>query len=333
MSSPHYPSLFQINTRVRLSELSATLGRAATLDDITDAELDQLARDGFDLVWLLGVWQTGEAARRVSMTHPDWLADYHRVLPDFRDADVTGSPFAIRDYHVHADFGGDEALAGLRERLRARGLRLVLDFVPNHVAPDHAWLDEHPEYLHHRERGTAGGGTAQLPEIHNGQRATHSCLRPRPVLRRVARHTAAELRECRAAGCPARRAAADRAPMRRRPLRHGDAGAARRLPANVGDFGGALLAPGDGGSSGDVPRFLFMAEVYWDLEWTLIQQGFDYAYDKRLYDRLEHGGAGPVRGHLKAGLDSRTTSHDSSRTMTSRVRPRRLAPPPTVPRR
>jgi len=48
---------------------------------------------------------------------------------------------------------------------------------------------------------------------------------------------------------------------------------------------------------------MFMAEVYWDLEWTLLQQGFDYAYDKRLYDRLEHGAAAAVRGHLMAGLD------------------------------
>jgi hypothetical protein len=52
-----------------------------------------------------------------------------------------------------------------------------------------------------------------------------------------------------------------------------------------------------------VPGFLFMAEVYWDLEWTLQQQGFDFTYDKRLYDRLEHRTAGPVREHLFAGLD------------------------------
>ena len=52
-----------------------------------------------------------------------------------------------------------------------------------------------------------------------------------------------------------------------------------------------------------VPGFLFLAEVYWDLEWTLQQQGFDYTYDKRLYDRLEHGHARPVREHLFAGLD------------------------------
>ena len=46
-----------------------------------------------------------------------------------------------------------------------------------------------------------------------------------------------------------------------------------------------------------------MAEVYWDLEWTMQAQGFDYAYDKRLYDRLRDGHARPVREHLLAGLD------------------------------
>ena len=51
------------------------------------------------------------------------------------------------------------------------------------------------------------------------------------------------------------------------------------------------------------PEFLFMAEVYWDLEWTMQQQGFDYAYDKRLYDRLREGHPQAVRGHLLAGLD------------------------------
>ena len=52
-----------------------------------------------------------------------------------------------------------------------------------------------------------------------------------------------------------------------------------------------------------IPGFTFMAEVYWDLEWTLQQQGFDYAYDKRLYDRLREGHARPVREHFHAGLD------------------------------
>ena len=303
MPSTRYPSLFQINTRVRLSELSATLGRRATLHDVSDAELDRLAADGFDLVWLLGVWQTGEAARQVSMTHPEWVAEYHRVLPDFRDSDVTGSCFAIRDYHVHADFGGDEALARLRERLRARGLRLILDFVPNHVAPDHPWVDEHPDFfiagteeqlaaepLNYRRVETASGsrvlaygrdpyfaGWPDTLQLNYGNPALQEALLGE--LRRIAQ-------QCDGVRC-------DMAML--------------VLPDVFQRTWGISTQPfwprATAAIRADVPGFLFMAEVYWDLEWTLIQQGFDYAYDKRLYDRLEHGGAGPVRGHLHAGLD------------------------------
>ena len=116
MPTPRYPVLFQVDTRVRLSELAAALGRKATLDDLPDAELDRLAHDGFDLVWLLGVWQTGEAARSISRSNGEWRKEYARVLPDFKEADVCGSCFAVHDYRVHEDFGGDEALARLRAR-------------------------------------------------------------------------------------------------------------------------------------------------------------------------------------------------------------------------
>ena len=72
-----------------------------------------------------------------------------------------------------------------------------------------------------------------------------------------------------------------------------------------------------------VPGFCFMAEVYWDLEWTLQQQGFDYAYDKRLYDRLHEGHARPVREHFHAGLDYQDKlarfleNHDEPRAATA----------------
>jgi hypothetical protein len=68
------------------------------------------------------------------------------------------------------------------------------------------------------------------------------------------------------------------------------------------------------------PGFCFMAEVYWDLEWTMQQQGFDYAYDKRLYDRLRDGHSRPVREHFHAGLDYQDKlarfleNHDEPRT-------------------
>ena len=137
MNSPRYPTLYQINTRVWLTELSRKLGRAAMLDDIPDAELDRIAEMGFDWVWFLSVWQTGLAAQQVSRSNHEWRREFEETLPDLREEDIAGSGFAITGYTVHRSMGGDAALARLRERLRKRGLRLLLDFVPNHMGPDH----------------------------------------------------------------------------------------------------------------------------------------------------------------------------------------------------
>src|SRR5262249_43768586 len=127
---PIYPSLYQINTRVWLTELSSAIGRAATLDDIPDAELDRVAAMGVDWVWLLSGWQTGSLCRQVSLNNPEWREEFQHTLPDLCDADIAGSGFAITGYSVSPGLGGDPALARLRERLRGRGLRLLLDFVP-----------------------------------------------------------------------------------------------------------------------------------------------------------------------------------------------------------
>src|SRR5436309_3918066 len=157
MSELRYPALYQINTRVWLTEWSQKLGRRATLDDIPDAELDRLAELGFDWVWLLSVWQTGPAAQAISRAHPAWRREFAETLPDLKDQDIAGSGFAIQNYTVHRDLGGAAALARLRQRLQQRGLQLMLDFVPNHMAPDHPWIDAHPDYfVHGRESDLAG---------------------------------------------------------------------------------------------------------------------------------------------------------------------------------
>ena len=287
MSRPRYPALFQVNTRVRLSELAAALGRPATLDDITDVELDRLAADGFDIVWFLGVWQTGDAARRVSKSNPEWLAEYHRVLPDFREDDVCGSCFAIRDYRVHEDFGGDEALARLRQRLQRRGLRLVLDFVPNHMAPDHGWVSEHPDFFvtgteeqlaaapRNYCRVETGHGTRILAygrdPYFDGWPDTLQLNYGNPALQEAMLGELERIaHQCDGVRC-------DMAMLVLPEVFERTWGIA--APAFWPRVTDAVRAK--------VPEFLFLAEVYWDLEWTLQQQGFDYTYDKRLYDRLE----------------------------------------------
>jgi len=114
MNVPRYPSLYQINTRVWLTELSRTLGRPATLNDIPDAELDRLAEFGFDWIWFLSVWQTGPGAQQVSRNNAEWRREIQETLPDLREEDIAGSGFAITGNTVHQNLGGDAALARLR---------------------------------------------------------------------------------------------------------------------------------------------------------------------------------------------------------------------------
>src|SRR5262245_25595989 len=130
MSTARYPSLYQINTRVWLTELSAKLGRLARLDDIPDGELDRIAEMGFDWVWLLSVWQIGATGQRVSRSNAEWRREFAETLPDLKEQDIAGSGFAVTGYSVSESLGGDVALARLRERLRRRNLCLLLDFVP-----------------------------------------------------------------------------------------------------------------------------------------------------------------------------------------------------------
>ena len=105
----------------------------ATLDDIPDSELDKLADTGFDWIWFLSVWQTGSEGQRISRENPGWRKEFSETLPDLKEDDIAGSGFAINRYKVSEQLGGDEALSRLRKRLQERGLKLMLDFVPNHT--------------------------------------------------------------------------------------------------------------------------------------------------------------------------------------------------------
>lgn len=303
MVKVRYPSLYQVNTRVWLTELSQQLGRRATLDDIPDAELDQLQSMGFDWVWFLSVWQTGLGAQQVSRSNPDWQREFHETLPDLHQDDIGGSGFAITGYTVHTDLGGDAALARLRERLLTRGLKLMLDFVPNHMGLGHPWVEEHPEYFvagseldiahmpKNYVRVKRGQGEVILAygrdpyfagwpdtlQLNYANPATQQAMTE--ILLKISK-------QCDGVRCDM----------------------AMLVLPNVFErtwqrscppfWPGAIQRVRD-----QVPDFCFMAEVYWDLEWTMQHQGFDYAYDKRLYDRLRDQNARSVREHMLAGLD------------------------------
>lgn len=297
------PSLYQINTRVSLTALTRTLGRHATLDDFPDSELDRAAALGFDWVWFLGVWQTGPIGRQISASNPEWQHEFRKLLPDFKDEDVCGSCFAVQGYTVHADFGGDAALLRLRGRIHARGMRLLLDFVPNHTAPDHPWAQRYPEfYVPGSEESLA-----REPQNYTRVQTSHGplvlaygrdpyfsgwpdTLQLNYAEPRVQEAMAFELEHI-ATLCDGVRC--DMAMLILPDVFE------RTWGLRPEPFWPRAITRVRNGA----PGFVFMAEVYWDLEWELQQQGFNYTYDKRLYDRLVEGHARPVRDHFRADMD------------------------------
>ncbi len=318
-----YPSLYQINTRVWLNQLSQSQGRPATLDDIPDGELDHLATLGFDWLYFLTVWQTGSAGPLVSRTHPPWLKEYQALLPDLQEEDICGSGFAIVSYGLHQCLGEPESLIRLKNRLHQRGLKLMLDFVPNHTAIDHPWVQSHTDYY-------IDGSEEQL----NEQPQNYIKLDLPQGTKILAHGRDPDLEGWPDTlqlnyGNPALQTAMVQELLNIAPTCDG-------LRCDVA----MLLLPEifekTWGVSTDLfwpnaiqevrryhPNFMFMAEVYWDLEWILQHQGFDYTYDKGIYDRLQELQAQPVRDYFQASLEYQQKSvhflenHDEARAALS----------------
>ncbi|MGO8882841.1 MAG: hypothetical protein ACLQI7_03885, partial [Streptosporangiaceae bacterium] len=142
---PEQPVIYEINTAVWLDELSQTAGRRVTLADVAACDWDAATPAGADAVWLMGVWERSPAGLALAAGNAELQASFRDALPGLRPEDVIGSPYCVRRYVVDAAFGGPAALAAARAALAARGAGLILDYVPNHVAPDHPWVRGNPE--------------------------------------------------------------------------------------------------------------------------------------------------------------------------------------------
>ena len=298
-----FPSAYEINTWVWLSELSHKYGKRVTLSNVPAAEWDAIAALEFDSVWLMGVWERSPAGIAIANTNKGLLDNFRNALPDFRPEDNIGSPYCVRRYIVDAYLGGNEGLASARRELQQRGLNLILDFVPNHVAPDHPWVQEHPEYFVHGSAQERENDPSSYLECCG---SVFACGRDpffpawpdvlqvnafAPELRRAAIDTVATMAEqCDGIRC-------DMAMLLLNSVfeRTWGARAGKRLSSEYwSDLISAVKT--------QHPAFLFIAESYWDLEWELQKLGFDFCYDKKLYDRLEHETAENVRLHLCADL-------------------------------
>jgi glycosidase len=323
-----HPLLYEVNSRVLLNELSSKRIERVTLGTIPEEILDEWAAMGFDAIWMMGVWTTGKIGLDIARSDEGLQRDYKLVLPDYTEEDVIGSPYAVKAYSVPASLGGNLGLLELRRRLRERGLSLFLDFVPNHTARDHQWVSKHPEYY---VNGSEGEDT-QVPEYYFKTKTStgYSVLAfgrdpnypgwsdtaQLNVLHPSARKAMLSTLKKIAAMCDGIRC--DMAMLLLADVfakTWGD----RALPAGDGPVSGEFWSEAIRSVKEDFPTFKFVAEAYWDREWQLQQLGFDYTYDKKLYERLSREGANAVFDHLKAEPDYQRKSvrfvenHDEQR--------------------
>ena len=287
MRFPSNPTIYEVHTAAYLNELTVRDKTNVYLDTIPDDELDRLMTLGIDAVWLMGVWQRSPAAVAIDMANERLLDEFRGVLPDFIPDDVIGSAYAVQDYTVDVRFGGDDALASLRERLSSRGIGLILDFVPNHTAPDHPWVREHVDYYIH-----TGADAAQYDPLAYAGVGDNSIARGRDpnsapwpdVLQMNAFSPGYRAATIETLGRIASMSDGVRCDMAM--LMLDDV-----VQRTWGQLAGEPLATTywqqvTRAVREQYPDYTFIAECYWDTERTLIEQGFDYCYDKTLYDHL-----------------------------------------------
>lgn len=296
---PRRPVIYEINAWTWLLDLSRRYGAPVTLATVPAEEWDALGTLHIDAVWAMGIWERSPAGVAMALKNEALRQAFLEALPDMTLEDVTGSPYCIRGYEVDPALGGREGLAAARAELAKRGIGLILDFVPNHVAPDHPWSLSHPEFF---IQGTEDD-LARAPNeffragdviIANGRDPNYAPWPDvaqlnafHPGLRAAIIETLIDVgSQCDGLRC-------DMAMLMTTDVfRHTWGERAGEPPAQ--EYWPEILAA----SRAIYPDLRFIAEVYWDMEWAMQQQGFDFCYDKKLYDRLTQETAESVRGHL-----------------------------------
>jgi hypothetical protein len=300
---PTHPVVYEVNTAVWLNSLSRAAGRRLTLAEVTGFDWDSVTPAGIDAVWLMGVWERSPAGLAVTRENAELMSSFRDALPSLGWEDIAGSPYSVRRYVADPIFGGPDGLAAARAALAARGVRLLLDYVPNHVALDHPWVTNSPELFVHGDdhnidtepagwiaiagRVLAHGRDPYFPPwVDVVQLNAFS-----PAVRAAAAQTLADIAgQCDGIRCDMAMLMTNRVFSRTWGDRVGRVPAEEFWPTLIGEL------------RSKHPNIVLVAEVYWDLELELQQQGFDFCYDKRLYDRIVGQDASAVRDHLSADL-------------------------------
>jgi hypothetical protein len=330
-----YPNLYQINARTFINQLSGKYQRPLSLLSIPESEWQSIAGLGFDIIWLMGVWQSSPIAKRLALQSEGLLNEFNRILPGWRQEDVSGSPYAIYDYRLDSSLGGENELTELKTRLNHLGLGLVLDFVPNHLAMDHPWTFVSPDrFVHGRPSDVKKhpdwffpiGGSSYLAHGRDPYFASWNDTAQ-------VNFFSNDLRQALLSELDRIAGVADgvRCDMAMLALNDVFKWVWGEVLGDIEPPSSEFWSEAIGRVKQQHPGFVFLAEVYWGLDRQLLQMGFDFTYDKPFYDHLLHDSAEQIAEHLRGeaafiGQQAHfIENHDEARALTAFGRNRSMA--------
>jgi len=300
---PH-PHLYEINTWAWLEELSARLGRTIGLAEVPDSEWDAIAGHGFDIVWLMGMWQRSAEAKRLAL-EPAVAASYASALPGWKPEDVVGSPYSVAAYKPDPRIGTWRDIDSVRKKLCARKMALFLDFVGNHTALDHPWTRGHPEFYVQGTQQDFDRDPASFYRLET-KKGTFFIARGRdpyfPPWRDTAQlnHFIPPMREAQLADLRtiAKHCDGVRCDMAMLQLNDIFAKIWSRFLGNTGAPATEFWTD----AKAAAPGLTLLAESYWGTRDRLLNLGFSFAYDKDIYDAIRDLRIADVRVQLAAPI-------------------------------
>ncbi|ACC97586.1 Alpha amylase [Elusimicrobium minutum Pei191] len=297
------PHILEINTAVWLNKLSEKYGKKIPLCHVPDEELDKFKKYGFDAVWLMGIWKRSPEAREVAQNNEEIKRAIAAFNPNYDKKYIAGSPYAIYDYTIDPDLGTEDGLKNFRQRLNERGVALLLDFVGNHFAIDHPQTLENPDFF----INTGMEAPAQNPEwffrtekgvfIAHGRDPYFPPWTDTAQLNYFNPKTQEYMLQCLeriSSFCDGVRC--DMSMLSLNKVMKDTWGNYLKYDYPKEEFWTKAVSK----IKNINPLFSFIAEVYWGLEWDIQEMGFDYTYDKVLYDRLRFSTAEAIEAHLGA---------------------------------
>jgi hypothetical protein len=329
------PKLYEVNSRIWIKQFD----KGTTLSKIPCKAIDDLAEIGIDIFWPMGIWQGCPRLIEKCCLGPDLTPGYSKSLKDWKKEDVIGSPFAIDDYEVNGALGTLNDLKLLHDYLNKKGMKLVLDFVPNHFSAGSKLIKTNPGIFLQadEELFSKDSYTFFKPEDCSQRVFCHGRdpLFPAwsdtiqvnyfsPEAREFMINKIIQLTEvCDGVRC-------DMAMLQlNNVFQNTWIGVLNRTnfkkPAE--EFWKIAIET----VKSIRPDFIFLAEAYWNLEWDLQQLGFDFTYDKKLTDRLSSGKLQSIKGHLSADKEYQMKSarflenHDETRAIIKFGRKQSLA--------